>query len=117
MKEFGREKIVVGMDVLDGAVMIRGWQEDSGWLLEDAISFLMDSGNSWLLCTDISRDGMLSGVNLKLYESVCQLFPGKVIASGGVASRGDIDALSQLSDEFANLWGVVIGKAFYENRI
>ena len=117
VKEFDREKIVIGMDVLEGAVMIRGWQEDSGWALEEAISFLVDNGANLLLCTDISRDGMLSGVNLRLYETVCELFSGRVIASGGVASQKDIDALSQLSDKFVNLWGVVIGKAFYENRI
>ncbi len=117
LKGFGIERIVVGMDVLNGSVRVRGWQEDAGLGMAEAIEALNRDGLKWLLCTDISRDGMLSGVDLNLYKEICNTFDGLVIASGGVSSRKDIEALEALSVSFPNLWGVVVGKALYEGRL
>ncbi len=109
-----QNKTVVSMDVLDDDVMIRGWLQKA-MRVEDAITFLNDSGAGWILCTDIKRDGALTGVNLKLYERICGLFNGNVIASGGVSSMQDIKLLRQLADNFSNLCGVVVGRWFYES--
>ncbi len=117
LERFGIERIVVGMDVLNGSVRVRGWQEDAGLAMVEAIEALNRDGLKWLLCTDISRDGMLSGVNLDLYREICNAFDGLVIASGGVSSRKDIEALEDLSVSLVNLWGVVVGKALYEGRL
>lgn len=110
---FGADRFIVGADAQDGRVRIKGWQEDGGMSLQEFVSFYMSHGITRVLCTDISRDGMLSGPNTELYRGIMQQFPGcQLIASGGVSCTEDILAL-----EAAGIPSVVFGKAFYEGRL
>lgn len=110
---WGAERFIVGADAAEGRIRIHGWLEDGGMSLEDFISFYMQHGITRVLCTDISRDGMLSGPNVDLYAGIMRRFPAcKLIASGGVSCAGDIRAL-----EAAGIPAVVFGKAFYEGKL
>lgn len=110
---FGSQRLVLGADVRNGYVSINGWKEDSA---EELLPFLrryLDAGMSNVLCTDISRDGMLQGPSTQLYASIMQTFPVcHLIASGGVADITDIRSLDK-----AGIPAVVFGKAIYEGRI
>ena len=110
---YGADRFIVGADVLEGRVRIKGWQEDSGKLLEDFIDYYQAYGIRNVLCTDISCDGTLQGPNVDLYRKLMASFPDcKIIASGGVSSDADIRALEEIG-----VPAVVFGKAFYEGRI
>lgn len=112
-ESWGAERFIVGADAAEGRIRIHGWLADGGMSLMEFISFYMERGISRVLCTDISRDGMLSGPNIELYSSIMRQFPDcRLIASGGVSSEQDILALSA-----AGIPSVVFGKAFYEGRI
>ena len=113
VRRYGPERFIVGADVLDGKVRIKGWEEDSGQTLDDFVGFYLSHGVKQVLCTDISRDGMLSGPNVDLYRHIMQRHPDcYLIASGGVSSTDDFDAL-----EAAGIPAVVFGKAYYEGKI
>ena len=113
LQRFGAERIVLGADVRDGYVSINGWKEESAIALMPFLESYLSKGISHVLCTDISRDGMLAGPSTELYESIMQAFPQcKLIASGGVSSIDDIRAL-----EAAHVPAAVFGKAIYEGRI
>lgn len=113
VEKYGAEKIVLGADVRNGKISINGWKEDSA---EELIPFLhryVKMGIRNVLCTEISRDGMLQGTAVDLYRSIMAEFPNlHLIASGGVSSNDDIDDL-----EKNGIPAVVFGKAFYEGRI
>lgn len=113
VEKYGAEKIVLGADVRNGKISINGWKEDSA---EELIPFLhsyVKMGIRNVLCTEISRDGMLQGTAVDLYRSIMEEFPRlHLIASGGVSSNDDIDDL-----EKNGIPAVVFGKAFYEGRI
>lgn len=110
---YGADRIILGADVRDGKISINGWRESSG---EDLIPFLgrhIAEGVRHVLCTDISRDGMLNGPSIALYQEILRHYPTlHLIASGGVSSAGDILAL-----ERAGVPSVVFGKAYYEGKI
>ncbi len=110
----GKEKIVVGMDVKGREVRIRGWMESSGFDIDSAVKYLQGLGVEWILCTDVSRDGTQEGPNLDLYRNLCNMFSGKILASGGVGSWEDIDKVNLLSQQFPNLLGLIVGRFFYE---
>lgn len=113
LQRFGAERIVLGADVRDGYVSINGWKEESAIALMPFLESYLSKGISHVLCTDISRDGMLAGPSTELYESIMQAFPQcQLIASGGVSSIDDIRAL-----EAAHVPAAVFGKAIYEGRI
>jgi len=110
---YGPEHFIVGADAREGRIRIKGWKEDGGMSLEDFISLYMQQGITRILCTDISRDGMLTGPNIDLYRSIMKRFPAcKLIASGGVSSTEDILRLQE-----AGIPSVVFGKAWYEGRL
>ncbi|MCH5284887.1 MAG: 1-(5-phosphoribosyl)-5-[(5-phosphoribosylamino)methylideneamino]imidazole-4-carboxamide isomerase [Akkermansiaceae bacterium] len=109
----GADRLIVGADAMEGRIRIKGWKEDGGMSLEEFVAFYMQRGITRVLCTDISRDGMLSGPNIPLYRSLMQRFPGcRLIASGGVSCTQDILALDS-----AGVPSVVFGKAYYEGRL
>lgn len=113
LQRFGAERIVLGADVRDGYVSINGWKEESAIALMPFLESYLSKGISHVLCTDISRDGMLAGPSTELYKSIMQAFPQcQLIASGGVSSIDDIRAL-----EAAHVPAAVFGKAIYEGRI
>ena len=113
LHRYGAEHIVLGADVRNGRVSINGWKEDSQ---EELIPFLdryLSEGMRNVLCTDISKDGMLQGPAIALYREVMEHYPDcHLIASGGVSSMDDIRAL-----ETAGIPAVVFGKAIYEGKI
>lgn len=113
LHKYGPEHIVLGADVRNGRVSINGWKEDSQ---EELIPFLdryLSEGMRNVLCTDISKDGMLQGPAIALYREVMEHYPDcHLIASGGVSSMDDIRAL-----ETAGIPAVVFGKAIYEGKI
>jgi phosphoribosylformimino-5-aminoimidazole carboxamide ribotide isomerase len=107
------EKVVLGIDVLDQKLKVNGWQSDVEITLNDYIVKAIDLGYSNFLCTDISKDGLLQGPSIELYNYLLELFPTiNLIASGGVKDMEDIKLLSQTQ---AN--EVVVGKAIYEGFI
>ena len=113
LRKYGPEMIILGADVRNGRISINGWKEDSAEELLPFLKKYIDMGVSNVLCTEISRDGTLSGPATSLYKEVMATYPSlHLIASGGVSSEADI---SQLHD--AGIPAVVFGKAIYEGRI
>ncbi|MEQ8238787.1 MAG: HisA/HisF-related TIM barrel protein, partial [Cyclobacteriaceae bacterium] len=111
--DFGGEKIILGADVLDRKIMVSGWQQSTGLELFTFLKEYIEAGVKYAICTDINKDGMLSGPAIELYEEVLAEFPDlKLIASGGVSS---LDDLHQLKSK--KLFAAIVGKAYYENRI
>lgn len=110
---YGAEHLILGADVRNGRVSINGWMEDSDVELPDFLCQFMDAGTKNVLCTEISRDGMLQGPATELYKSVLAAHPNcHLIASGGVSSLRDIELLEE-----AGIPAVVFGKAIYEGKI
>ena len=113
LEKYGAEKIILGADVRHGKISINGWKENSA---EDLLPFLrkyIDAGVRNVLCTEISKDGTLSGPAISLYSEVMNTYPElHLIASGGVSSLDDIKALDS-----AGIPAVVFGKAIYEGKI
>lgn len=113
IERYGADRLVLGADVREGKISINGWQEDSDIDLMTFLEDYLSRGIRNVLCTDISKDGMLQGPNIDLYRSIMERFPQcHLIASGGVSSNDDIKAL-----DGAGIPAVVFGKAFYEGRI
>lgn len=111
--DFGADRFIVGADAQDGRIRTHGWLQDGGMSLREFVAFYMQHGITRVLCTDIARDGMLSGPNISLYRELMAEFPAcRLIASGGVSSAADIRALND-----AGVPSVVFGKAFYEGKI
>ena len=109
---FGAEKFIISADVRDNIVRTNGWTKNSGITLNQLISRYWNKNIRRILCTDISRDGMLCS-NIELYQTIMEQFPDcKLIASGGISSLEDIKKLDE-----AKIPAVVIGKAIYEQQI
>ncbi len=107
-----KEKIAVGVDIKDGMVAIKGWTEKSEL---DAFGFcrkMQDMGVCTVICTDISKDGAMIGTNRELYREMMREFSLDITASGGVSSIDDVKALRKM-----NLYGAIIGKAYYTKAI
>lgn len=110
---YGADRIILGADVDNGRVCINGWKEASCQMLIPFIESYYEKGVRHVLCTDISRDGMLQGTSVDTYCEIMARFPDlKLIASGGVGSADDIKKLDE-----AGIPAVVFGKAVYEGRI
>ena len=112
LKRFGAEKIAVGIDAYDGIVRARGWKSDSGIYASDLACQMRTLGLRTVIFTDISRDGLSSGLNVAATRQLAEVSGLDVIASGGVHT---IDDLIIARD--ANLAGVIIGRALYEGII
>jgi len=117
LENFGAEKIVLALDVrlnADGVpqVAIAGWRADSGLALDDVLKSYLPRGLKHVLCTDISRDGKLTGPNFELYADLRARYPQlEVQASGGVSSLDDLRRLKR-----ENAAGAIVGRALYENK-
>lgn len=110
---YGREKISMSADALNGLIKVGGWQKDTKIALEDHIAYFYERGLKYVKTTDIAKDGVLEGPSFKLYEGLLEQFPGLCIfASGGVRSMDDIKRLQDIG-----VYGVIFGKAFYEGHI
>jgi len=131
LQQFGSEKIILGADAKDEKVAISGWTEDSNAALIPFIQKYIEAGISYVICTDISKDGMLEGPSFELYKKTIDQCRSersvalslskrrrpngneiKLIASGGISTFEELPKLAEIGCE-----GVIIGKAIYENRI
>lgn len=108
---FGKS-VAVGVDVKDGMVAIKGWTESAGCTWQEFCAQMSGAGVGTLICTDISRDGAMKGANLEFYREISREFDFNVIASGGVSSLEDVEALTKM-----DLYGAIIGKAYYTGAI
>lgn len=106
------EKIAVGVDIKDGFVAIKGWTEKSTYSCFDFCEKMQNIGVKTLICTDISKDGAMKGTNHELYKELSEKFDIQITASGGVSTIDDIVKLRKL-----NLYGAIIGKAYYTKAI
>lgn len=113
LQEYGASSVILGADIRDGRVATHGWLKDGGMGVEELVEKFLPYNLSQLICTDISRDGMLQGPNLPLYEQLQQRFPMvDVTLSGGVSSMDDLKRARECGVRAA-----IIGKAIYEGRI
>ena len=114
VKEMAQKyRIVVGIDAIDGYVAVEGWAEKSTMQATDLARAFADAGVEAIICTDVGRDGMLSGVNLDFTLSIADASGIATIASGGLKNLDDIIALKRSS----KVAGVIVGKAFYEGSL
>jgi phosphoribosylformimino-5-aminoimidazole carboxamide ribotide isomerase len=108
-------RVAVGIDARDGWVATDGWSETSTITACDLALRLEDAGVAAIIYTDIARDGTMAGVNIAAIESLAEAVTTPIIASGGVASLGDLKALKGL--ERRGVAGVIVGRAFYDGQI
>ena len=111
LKKHG-DKIAVGADVKDGYIAIKGWREKSEYKLDSFLDKMEALGVKTVICTDISKDGAMAGTNRELYARLSEKYSLNIIASGGVSSISDVRALKEM-----NLYGAIIGKAYYTGDI
>ena len=110
---YGGQKIILGADVHGRKLAVSGWTEESEKELFPFVEEYLKKGITTVICTDISKDGMLEGPSLELYKELLEQLPGlQLIASGGITRMDDLYQLSELGCE-----GAIIGKAIYEGRI
>ncbi|MGY6742994.1 MAG: 1-(5-phosphoribosyl)-5-[(5-phosphoribosylamino)methylideneamino]imidazole-4-carboxamide isomerase [Cecembia sp.] len=113
LEKYGGEKIILGADAKDRKIAISGWQETTSLDLIDFIKGYHAKGVTYVICTDVAKDGLLKGPSIELYQEILAEIPGiKLIASGGVSEIKDLEALSKVG-----VYGTIVGKAYYEGRI
>ena len=110
--KFSKERIVISVDHVDGNIMVEGWQKAAGKNLIEGINDFVEMGFSEFLLTNVSKDGTLQGPDLEFLEKACENKNINVISSGGISSLGDIIKVKE-----KNAYGVILGKALYENFI
>ena len=112
LSDLGAEKIVISVDHKDGEIVINGWQKDAGIKLIPAINEFLQMGFTEFLLTNVSRDGTMEGPDLKFLEQACGLSNANIIASGGISNIADVKDVKE-----KNAFGVILGKALYENKV
>jgi phosphoribosylformimino-5-aminoimidazole carboxamide ribotide isomerase len=121
IQKFGVDKIILGADALDEKVAVSGWQEESNEELIPFIQNYMKEGVCYVICTDISKDGMLQGPSFDLYQKILNqtsivsssgVEKIKLIASGGISTFNELPRLAAMGCE-----GTIVGKAIYEHKI
>lgn len=113
LQKYGNEKIILGADAKDRKIAVSGWLEDSDKEIIPFIQNFEKAGVKYVICTDISKDGMLEGPSFELYQEILSETENiNLIASGGISTFDELPKLDELGCE-----GVIIGKAIYENRI
>ena len=112
LENFGKERIVISVDHIDGDIMVQGWQKSTGRNLINSIKEFVDMGFSEFLLTNVSKDGTLQGPDLEFLEKACKINNVNVISSGGISNLDDVIKVKE-----KNAFGVILGKALYENLI
>jgi phosphoribosylformimino-5-aminoimidazole carboxamide ribotide isomerase len=113
LSEYGPSQIVLGADVRDGKVATHGWLKDSGLPLEELMGWYVPEGLRQMICTDISKDGMLQGPDFDFYVGLKEAWPTvDVTLSGGISCMADIERAAE-----CGLHSVIVGKAIYEGKI
>ena len=111
LRRFG-DRVAVGADVRDGSLMTRGWMRSAQVSLADFCRRMEELGVDTLICTDISRDGLLAGSNRDMYRALLRETHMRIVASGGVSAQEDLVSLREMG-----LWGAIVGKAYYTGAI
>ncbi|MEL6140738.1 MAG: 1-(5-phosphoribosyl)-5-[(5-phosphoribosylamino)methylideneamino]imidazole-4-carboxamide isomerase [Bacteroidota bacterium] len=113
LEQYGTEKIILGTDVRGDKIAVAGWEEASNRELFEFLADYVAKGIKYTICTDVSKDGLLQGTARALYHKIRKEQPNvNLIASGGITTMDDVQALAQL-----DCYGAIIGKAIYEGRI
>lgn len=113
LTEFGANRFIIGADVKDEKIAIKGWTESTEMTVFELIEIYKTKGVKQFFCTDISKDGMLQGTALPLYKKIINQHPSiDLIASGGISTIEELEELREAGCE-----GAIVGKAIYENRI
>lgn len=112
LQSFGRKRIVISVDHVDGNIMVEGWQKATGRNLVKSIQEFVDLGFTEFLLTNVSKDGTLQGPDLEFLEKACKINNVNVISSGGISNLDDVIKVKE-----KNAFGVILGKALYENLI
>ncbi|MBF9238941.1 1-(5-phosphoribosyl)-5-[(5-phosphoribosylamino)methylideneamino]imidazole-4-carboxamide isomerase [Hymenobacter sp. BT683] len=113
LSQFGADTIFLGADFKGEHIMINAWVDQSQLRLVDFIATYLEAGATTFICTDVSKDGLLQGPSLAIYKSLIAQFPAaRFIASGGVTTLADVEALTE-----AGMHGAIIGKALYEGTL
>lgn len=113
LEKYGQDKLILGADVKNENIAVNGWLESTDLNLFDFLKDYQAAGVKYLVCTDISKDGLLQGSSIDLYQKIATNFPElKQVASGGVTDIQEVEKLIGIGVD-----GIIIGKAIYENRI
>ncbi len=113
LEKFGNDRIILGADARNGMIAVSGWQETTGISLFDFLEDYIARGVKYTISTDVAKDGLLQGPATELYQQMGEKFPKLcIIASGGISAMDDIRTLNAME-----IYGVIVGKAIYENRI
>lgn len=113
LDSYGGEKIILGADAKNEKVAVSGWEEGTELWVYDFVEEYVEKGVKYTISTDVAKDGLLEGPSFDLYKNLQDKCPDlKIIASGGISGLEDVERLAEM-----NIYGVIIGKAIYENRI
>lgn len=112
LAEFGKDRIVISVDQLNGKIVIDGWKQDTGMDLIPAVESFLKLGFSEFLLTSVDRDGTLLGPDLKSLRQVCDIKNAKIIASGGISNLQDTMDVKK-----CGVFGIILGKALYDRKI
>ncbi len=113
IERYTAQKLILGADVLDNKIAIQGWQSQTDVYLFAFLDYYLAQGVEYVVCTDISKDGMMEGSSMELYKNIRTHYPNlKLIASGGISSIAEIEQLNEIG-----VHGAIIGKAIYEGSI
>lgn len=113
IEKYGAEKIILGADVKGKKIAISGWEENTEVDVLEFISSYLKKGVTYVICTDVAKDGLLKGPSIELYKEIMAAIPEiKLIASGGVSNLQDLEELEKIG-----VYGAIVGKAFYEGRV
>ena len=112
IQTFGKERIVISIDHIDGKIVTHGWQKNTGIDLYEATKEFVKYGFTEFLTTNVSKDGTLEGPDIESLEKICQIEHCNTIASGGISKIQDIQNVKKI-----NPFGVILGKALYEGLV
>ena len=113
LSQLGSEAIILGADAKNEKIAVSGWEESTEVWVYDFVEKWVEKGISYVISTDVAKDGLLQGPSFELYRNLQDQFPKlNVIASGGVSNMADIETLADM-----NIFGVIVGKAIYEGRV
>ena len=112
LASFGKERIAISVDHVNGTIVVEGWQKSTGIQLLDGINSFVEMGFSEFLLTNVNRDGTLQGPDLESLHKACEIKNTNVIASGGISNIDDVISVKE-----SKAYGVILGKALYENMI
>ena len=112
ISQFGKDRLVISIDHVNGEIVTHGWQKNTGLKLEDVTNEFVKLGFSEFLTTNVSKDGTLEGPDIVSLEQVCKISGTDIIASGGISKLDDVQEIKK-----CNPYGVILGKALYEGLI